>query len=467
MKRLVLLVVGFSGFMTNCFAQRTKPEVFTLDAFIGQVRKYHPIAKQADLQVDKAGAELIAARGNFDPFLGFEASDKTFDGKNYYFYNNPELTVPLPVGNLRAGFENNGGDFPSPETTKGKTSYLGIELPLAKGLLMDKRRAVLQQAKIYSKQSVQERLIILNNLLFEAYNAYWQWAASYRLYLLYSEFVAIAEKRLWLVRIAFKSGDRAIMDTTEAFVQFQNYQLSQSEALLKWNNASLELSNYLWKENEDSYLVSENQLPEYFPDVSDVQDKDAGELIRQSSLQNPTLKLYDYKLNSLEVERKLKIQNLLPYFSVKANLLNKDYNILKNVNPAFIQNNYKWGIEFKIPLFLREARGDYRKTKLKIKETNLELLYKRQETENKIRGYLNKFNMLRQQITTSQSLYNNYKTLLSNEELKFAQGESSLFFVNGRENKLIELAQKQVELTLKYYKAKYAIEWATGIIYLR
>ena len=88
--------------MTNCFGQSAKPEVFTLDAFIGQVRKYHPVARQADLQAEKAGAELMAARGNFDPFLGFEATDKTFDGKNYYFCNNPELTVPLPVGSLRA-----------------------------------------------------------------------------------------------------------------------------------------------------------------------------------------------------------------------------------------------------------------------------------------------------------------------------------------------------------------------------
>ncbi len=464
MKRQILLLLAFLSTSANCFAQSIQQDILTLDNFIQQVKKYHPIARQADIQIDKASAELLAAKGNFDPTFQWEASNKTFDSTNYYYYNNPELNIPLPVGNIKAGLENNGGDYLSSEITKVKTSYLGIELPLAKGLLMDKRRAILQQAKIFTKQSDQERLIILNNLLFESYVAYFQWAGAYQQYTAYSKFVEIANRRLRLVRIAFANGDRALMDTTEAYTQFQNYQLLQTEAFLKWKNAGVELSNYLWKENDSIYLLEENQLPEYRQPANDIIDKNITDLINQSALQNPSLKIYDYKLNSLEVERKLKLQNLLPYFGVKANLLNQDYRVLKNVNPAFIENNYKWGVEFKIPLFLREARGDYKKTQLKIKETNLDLLYKRQQTENKIRTYLNEYNALRQQLQTVQSMYSNYQSLLNNEDLKFLQGESSLFLVNSREVKLIEILQKQIELTVKYYKAKYAVEWAMGIL---
>lgn len=464
MKGYILLLLIVLFVCKNCFAQSIQQDILTLDNFIQQVKKYHPIARQADIQIDKANAELLAAKGNFDPTFQWEASNKTFDSTNYYYYNNPELNIPLPVGNIKAGLENNGGNYLSSEITKGKTSYLGIELPLAKGLLMDKRRAILQQAKIFTKQSDQERLIIFNNLLFESYVAYFQWAGAYQQYTAYSKFVDIADKRLRLVRIAFTNGDRALMDTTEAYTQFQNYQLLQTEALLKWKNAGVELSNYLWKENDSIYLLEENQLPEYRQPANDMIDKNITGLINQSALQNPSLKIYDYKLNSLEVERKLKLQNLLPYFAVKANLLNQDYNVFKNVNPAFIENNYKWGVEFKIPLFLREARGDYKKTQLKIKETNLDLLYKRQQTENKIRTYLNEYNALQQQLQTVQSMYSNYQSLLNNEELKFSQGESSLFLVNSREVKLIEILQKQIELTVKYYKAKYAVEWAMGIL---
>ncbi|MEO7531228.1 MAG: TolC family protein, partial [Sediminibacterium sp.] len=175
---LIVLLVG-----KPCFTQSIQAQVFPLANFIQQVKKYHPVARQATIQIDRAGAELLAAKGNFDPIFQWEASNKTFDRKSYYNYSNPELTIPLPVGNVRAGLENNGGDFLSSEITKGKTSYLGVELPLAKGLVMDKRRAVLQQAKIFTQQSIQERLVILNNLLFESYIAYWQWAGAYQQYL--------------------------------------------------------------------------------------------------------------------------------------------------------------------------------------------------------------------------------------------------------------------------------------------
>jgi hypothetical protein len=36
--------------------------------------------------------------------------------------------------------------------------------------------------------------------------------------------------------------------------------------------------------------------------------------------------------------------------------------------------------------------------------------------------------------------------------------------VNARENKLIETAEKLVNLRIKYFKAKYATEWAAGLL---
>ena len=464
MNRIILAILISSTVIISGFAQVVKPEIFTLDSFIKQVKNYHPIAKQANIVVDKAAAEILAAKGSFNPTFELDASRKTFDGKNYYFYTNPELTVPLPVGNIKTGIENNGGDFLTPELTKGRTSYLGAELPLAKGLLLDKRRAALQQAKIYKNQSEQERLQMLNNLLFDSYNTYWHWAGSYQQYLTFSKFTEIATDRLRLVRIAYNNGDRAMMDTVEAYTQLQNYQLQQAEALLRWNNATLELSNYLWLQNDSSYQLPNNILPENFQLSSAFIYQNPEGIINQSYIQNPLLKIYDFKLNSLEVDRKLKQQSLLPYISVKANLLNKDYYALKNISTDFIQNNYKWGIDFKMPLFLGEARADYKKAQLKIKETNLELINKRQQTANKIRSYYNEFYAIWQQLQTVQNMNTSYQALLRNEELKFTQGESSLFLVNTREIKVIELLQKQIELGIKYYKAKYAVDWAAGLL---
>lgn len=451
-----------SGTTSTGYAQDQTTKVLSEADFIRQVKQYHPVARQATIAVEKADAALLSAKGNFDPAITFDASRKTFDGKNYYYYTNPELSITLPVGNIKSGIENNGGDYITSETTKGKSSYLGIEIPLANGLLSDKRRAALQQARLFRSQSEQERLLMLNDLLLESYLAYWDWAASHQQYSAYTKFTEIAANRLRLVRIAFTQGDRAVMDTVEAYTQLQTYELMQSEALLKLNNAKLELSNYLWSENYSGYQLPDNYRPDSINFSPAIAYQDADELIAQSTLQNPALKIYDFKLNSLEVERRLKRQGLLPYFSLKANLLNKNYYALKNLNTGFLQHNYRWGIDFKIPLFLREARGEYKKSQLKIKETNLELVNKRRQTENKIRSYYNQLIIVTGQLKTAQSMFSSYQSLLRSEELKFAQGESSLFLVNSRETKVIELIQKLTDLASKWYKAKYSLEWAAG-----
>lgn len=464
LKKIFVLVILLSWSQCS-FSQADKELLFTPEAYIEQIRLYHPVAKQANIQVQIAKSQLLSARGGFDPFINMEASRKTFDGKNYYNYSNPELKIPTAIGiELKTGIENNGGSFLNSELTSGKTSYLGIEIPLGKGLMMDKRRAVLQQAKIFSSQSEQERLVVLNDLLFDAYTAYWQWAGMFQLYSIYSKFVGIANNRLRLVRIAYNNGDRAAIDTIEAFTQVQNYQLQQSEALLKLNNTKIELSNNLWLASDNPYLLPRQYVPDTIQFALNIVPQQLEELVDLSAKQNPLIKTYQFKLNSLEVERKLKFQSLLPTLNLNANLLNRDYYVLKAADAMLLQNNYKWGIQFKLPLFLREGRGEYRKTQLKIKETDLEFARKRWEIENKIRSYYNENVLLQQQLQTTQSIYNNYYSLLRNEELKFNQGESSLFLINSRETKVLELLQKQVELRIKYFKSRYAIEWAAGLL---
>ena len=67
-----------------CNAQDKNAQIFTIGDFIQQVKKYHPVATQAIIAVEKADAALLSAKGNFDPAFAFNACRKTFDGKNYY-----------------------------------------------------------------------------------------------------------------------------------------------------------------------------------------------------------------------------------------------------------------------------------------------------------------------------------------------------------------------------------------------
>jgi outer membrane protein TolC len=463
MKLYITIALFFLNGFGLLYSQDKK--LFTVEEFIQIIKQSHPVAKQANLQIKMAEAELLAAKGGFDPALAVDADRKTFDGKNYYFHTNPEIKVPTPIGvDFKTGVESNGGNNLSSELTSGRSSYAGLEVALAKGLLIDKRRAALQQAKIFRSQSEQERLRILNDLLFDAYMSYWQWAGAYQLYSVYNKFLSISNDRLRLVKIAYQNGDRAWADSVEAYTQVQNFEILQADAAVKLNMAIYDLSNYLWLRDDSAFILPPQFVPDTVAFAINKYSASLNDIVQRASTENPTIRSYNYKLDALEVERKLKFQNLLPVLNVKANVLNKDYYALKGFNGVLLENNYKWGVDFKLPLFLREGRGQYKQAKIKITETNLQLNAKRWEVENKVRNYFTEANLLQQQLVTIQSAYNNYNTLLKTEVLKFNNGESSLFVVNTRENKLIETLQKQVELRVKYFKAVYAVDWAAGLL---
>ncbi len=428
------------------------------------VRRYHPVAKQSALLTEQAAAGIQSAKGAFDPVFDWDIHQKTFDGKNYYAYNNPEISLPtLFALTVKGGVENNSGDLLSPEFTKGKSSYLGLEMPLGNGLLFDKRRAALQQAKLLKNQTEQERRNIINDLLLEATKNYWQWAGTYQLNNLIKAFSENAAKRHRLVKTAFEQGDRSQMDTLESWTQWQQYTLMQQAMQRQLNQAAIELSAFLWKPDETVYDLT----PDILPDTSALLNKikmQPGELIQQPLTNHPLLQSASSKIDILATEKKLKFQGLLPYVSVKANLLGKGYSVPDIFKLSAFQNNYKWGMGVTMPLFLRQARGEYKKAGLKVKEAQLEFSLKRVQVENKIEIALNEWKLQGEQLSLIEKiLYSNQK-LLQNEELKFSQGESSLFLVNAREIKLLETQQKKVELQIKLLMALNKIKWAAGLL---
>lgn len=461
LQRITILLIFLLPFV-NTFSQDKK--VLTVTDFIAKVKAHHPLAKVANLQIDKANANLLMAKGGFDPSLAFDLESKVFDTKNYYNYNQAELKMPLPIGDIKTGIENNSGQFLSNEISSGRSSYIGIELPLLKGLMIDKRRAFLHQAKIALKQNTAEQKVLLNELILEAYIAYYQWAGAAKLYNVYNNYVQISTNRLRLVKTLVVNGDKPAMDTLEAIAQLQNFELMQADAFVKLTSATLDINNFVW----DGNGVAQNIASEVMPDITILSNNNVilklEQQLSNGTLQNPIVQQYQFKIEGLQVEKKLKYQNLLPTINVTANLLNKNYFVTKNIGGALLQNNNKWGIEVKIPLRFRAGRGEYNLAKLKIEESALALKQKTIEIENKIKDYSNQFFYLKKQIQIADDAFRNYNSLLRNETLRFTNGESSLFLVNSRENKMLEMEQKIIELQVKFFKVKYTLEWATGLL---
>jgi hypothetical protein len=140
------------------------------------VRKYHPVIKQSFLQNEMAKNELRASRGIFDPSIQINTNEKTYNNKLYYKYNTSELKIPLWYGiDIKAGTENNIGERIDPTLTRNKSAFVGVSMDPFRGIIVDKRNAVVKQAKNFVDLTKNEQLLVVNDVLLEATSAYWNW----------------------------------------------------------------------------------------------------------------------------------------------------------------------------------------------------------------------------------------------------------------------------------------------------
>ena len=461
----IVITIGLMFVLSGVQAQS---KVLSLENTLDIIRKYHPVARQAKLGVELAEADLLSARGVFDPAFYVSTDRKTFNGSEYFFHTNPELKIPTWFGiDVKAGFENNTGVRVDPETTLGKSTYLGVTIPVLKGLLFDKRRAAILQGKLMVQMSRQEQLLALNDLLYEATEAYWKWVAAYNIYKVLSKATDVNEQRFGFVKKSFLSGDRAAIDTTEALSQWQSIQTMQSQSWYEWQKARLTLGNFLWTQEQQPYDLPEEVQPDSAWMVVAVREYPLpvlDEAMKLAMEQHPKLRAYGIKADALDIEKRAKFQSLLPKLDLNYNFLNKGYGLGKTFTQPLFDNNYKYGVQFGLPLFQREARGDYRMAKIKIQDNILKRDQQQLEIANKVRAGFSEVMALQRQVNLMQDNVRNQQLLLKAEESKFSIGESSMFLVNSRENKLLETQQKYAELRTKFFKSLAGVQWASGTL---
>lgn len=465
--RILLFVVMFltlpilSGASVDSIHHLSKDEVVSI------VRKYHPVVRQADISVQRSEANLQQSRGGFDPKLTTVVDRKSLGNKLYYGYFNPEIKIPTWYGvELKAGLEEVVGSSVSPERTFGRSSYAGVKVSVLKGLVFDDRRAALRQAQVMVNLSNSEKMYLVNNVLLEAVTSYWEWVRAYYTYEIYENAVRLNERRLSLVKKEFEQGNRPAIDTVEAMTQLQSYMLLRNEAYLNFQNTGLLLANYLWLDDNEPIAWGEHIEPDS-TSVHTALEKGLEvpaleELISTAYLHHPKLKMVDNKIEMLKIDRKLKELNLLPRLDINANMLNRGYGVPDEVTMPFLENNYKLGVDFSVPLLFRKERGGFKAAKLKVQDAVIERDYAAVQIENKIKSYYNEVLMLNKQIELYEDTRNNYSKMLRGEMIRFETGESTLFVINSRENKLLQAQQKLLELKTKWHKSYASLLWAAG-----
>lgn len=453
MKRIVIFLCIMTGLFAN--AQTTDSVQLNFREYLGYVKKYHPIAKQAEMVMSVGQANLMKARGGFDPKISVDYSTKEFKGTEYYDLLNSTFKVPTWYGiELKGEFEQYSGEYLNAERNVPDDGLYsaGVALSLGRGSWMNERMATVKKAKFFREQSKADRDLLVNQILFDASLAYFNWLQAYRNSLLFNDFLLNAKVRLKGVNRSAQAGEIAAIDTVEAKISVQNRALELEQANVALRNARLELSNYLWMGENIPMELQQEVVPDTSLDTEIDQALEIlGKPLDSFVLENhPKLKSLGYKIDGLVVDKRLKTNKLLPRIDVEYKFITDEPEYLN----SFETQNYKAGLNFELPLFLRKERGDLKLAKLKLKDAQFELDNAEVQIQNKITAIYNELDSFENQNILIDDIVASYEALLVAEERKFSFGESSLFLINSRETKLIDAVLKQNQVENKYFTAK-------------
>ncbi|MBC7606090.1 MAG: TolC family protein [Burkholderiales bacterium] len=446
----ILILVLFS--FLQSFAQEN-PNELSYNEYLGYVKKFHPLVKTANLELPKAQANLMMARGGFDPKIEVDFAKKEFKNTEYYSVLNSSFKIPTWYGiEIQAGFDNNGGIYLNPQDkvpNQGLTSF-GITIPLGQGLLINQRMADLRKAKIQIQMSESERKLQAILVLYDASLAYFNWKKSFTEMKLYDNYAKNAQIRFKGIKSLIEQGDKPGIDSIEAGIILKNRLLSLEDATMKLLKAKLELSNFLWLENNIPLEVSETLIPEENLQLTIQETLRTNNLLDANfSLNNhPKITVLQSKIDILTLDQKLKANLLLPKIDVGYAYL---------AEPTDFENypfeNYKVSLNFYFPLFLRKERGNLKFAKLKVQETKFTLALEKLQLSNKIEAQKIEIQSLAKQQSLVNGLVKDNLTMLNAEERLFSLGESSVFLINARENNLVVSQLSQLYIENRFYES--------------
>jgi outer membrane protein TolC len=307
-----------------------------------------------------------------------------------------------------------------------------------------------------------DQVKIINKLMLDAAKDYWQWYYAYYNYRLLQRGVKIAEEIFRRVNINHQYGEAATIDTVQAKITLQERLIEQQEALLDFQNSGIRVSTFLWDSLSRPLSLDLTWVPVLEPGTKALPSSVLIELIDQARTNHPDLQKLGIKLRQLEVERRLAAEYLKPRLDLNYYFLNQPLDPEGGASLQF-GDNYKLGLDFSFPIFLRKERAKLALTKLKLSNTNFERNLAERQIVNELNSAYNQLMNIQSIMQAQRDLVQSYERLLDAELLNLQEGESDLFKINLQQEKLIQTQTKWLKLVAENEKQKAYLYWAAGV----
>ena len=421
--------------------------------FLGYVKKFHPLVKSANLDISAAEANLMMARGAFDPKIEVDFDEKKFKDTEYYSILNSSFKIPTWYGvEIKAGFDTADGRYLNPQNSlpEDGLASVGISLSLAQGLVINQRMADLRKAKILIRLTQAETILAAVDIIYDASVAYFNWVQYFNEVRLYEKYLSNSQGRYNGIVTLIEQGDKPAIDSIEAAISIRNRKLNLEEAKLKLLKSKLQVSNFLWLDNSVPIELQEAVTPE----ENVIESVEVSLEILNLAQEAPSfddhakITVLENEIELLEIDTKLKSNMLLPKIDLGYSLLSENQNFTTDR-----VDDYKIGLNFSFPLFLRKERGSLQITKFKLEQAGFKLDFERTQLKNKVDAKRQEIASLQRQKIIITDLVADYNSMLNSEERLFSFGESSLFLINTRENSVVSAQLSKINLEARFLES--------------
>ena len=470
--------------------------------------KNHEIAVQKQA-VDVAAANLRRADGSYDPEfrLDFLWQDQT-EAINFIFSGAPPgapgphsegvlgqaaISELLPTG----GTVTLGTTIARDTTnniftllTPSYSTFVGIDLvqPLLQNREIDPQRRVIQVAQLERERSLSTRHAVVAATVAAVERAYWSLVAAERDVLVRAESVRLAEAQASDTRLRIQAGDLSESDIAVPQAEVERRRVDLFAARESAQRAALELKTLILDDPADP-LWDDALRPTDAPETA-MQPIDLPAVLAGAPGRRPEVAEAEAELARRDVDSRAAKNRVLPRLDLVASY--GRYGLAGTVNPNLAtfpgfpvvippeivgglgrsygtigDNDFPdatVGFAFSLPIGNRSAKADAAAAEAERRQAAILLSQQKQKVGVEVRTAVLAVETAAQSIEAARAGVRAARIQLEAENVRFAAGLTSNFFVLTRQNELAEAVRTETAALTGYRKALADYARASGTL---
>lgn len=422
------------------------------------IERFYPLIEAAQRDVQIAEADLLSARGAFDPIARARADGAPL---GYYQGGRADLSIETPTpwwgttffGGYRVSFGKFADYDGKLETNQYGELRAGVKVPLWRNGPIDRRRANIGRAELGRDAAnaglTQQRIDSLR----VGSLRYWDWLAAGQRYRVAQALLDLATQRNEQIAIRVQRGEMPAIERTDnrrALLQRKGLAVLANRAL---QQTAIELSLYLRASDGTPLLVDAQRLPREFPrppaggiDTSVARiERD----IEWALQRRPDVERLRLQREQQRIERDWAKNQLAPGIDAQM-AVSQDFGPGQtSLEPTVLEGS----LVIDIPTLNRAARGRVAAAHAAMQRIDAQLRLQRDRVGTEVRDMLSALAAAAERVRVAAEELQTSREVEAAERERFALGDSTLFVVNLREQATFEAALREVDALADFQRA--------------